>query len=415
MNTTVWSRSAGSAPPGMSTPFGMTRILVGDPARAPTPPPSATRRSARRSGPSGTPRTSARRASSRGRRARDASRRSGTGRARASRRRSRASSARAGARRRTAPRRARRACARSVRGERTMFGSEPFAGTTTDRPTGMIPSGSGPCRPLRGWRKRVKLPGRVVAHHDRHLVPAAPQARPPGARHARPPRPSTTTRTARRSRSSCRRPRRTPRRAARAPSSSTSSVTASESRAQPAPLGPNPSPGATATRCSSSSRSAVSPRGSGSQTKNVPSHTTGDGSALGEQRRAGARTSATRSADRLLRPLERGDRGALQRLEDPDALVVVQEVDALDDLRVADDEADAPAGHPVRLRHRPHLDADVLRARRREEALRRAAVVDEVDVGRVVDDGAAGALRPARPRPRRRRRARRPRTGSTGS
>ena len=31
-----------------------------------------------------------------------------------------------------------------LRGERTMFGSDPFAGTTTDRPTGMIPSGNGP-------------------------------------------------------------------------------------------------------------------------------------------------------------------------------------------------------------------------------------------------------------------------------
>ncbi len=30
--------------------------------------------------------------------------------------------------------------AEMLRGERTMFGSEPFAGTTTDRPTGMIPA-----------------------------------------------------------------------------------------------------------------------------------------------------------------------------------------------------------------------------------------------------------------------------------
>ena len=29
-------------------------------------------------------------------------------------------------------------------GVRTMFGSDPFAGTTTERPTGMIPSGSVP-------------------------------------------------------------------------------------------------------------------------------------------------------------------------------------------------------------------------------------------------------------------------------
>ena len=30
------------------------------------------------------------------------------------------------------------------RGESTMFGSDPFAGTTTERPTGMIPAGRSP-------------------------------------------------------------------------------------------------------------------------------------------------------------------------------------------------------------------------------------------------------------------------------
>ena len=92
--------------------------------------------------------------------------------------------------------------------------------------------------------------------------------------------------------------------------------------------------------------------------------------------------------DGVLRPFERGDRRGLERREDPDAVVVVQQVDALDDLRVADDETDAPARHAVGLRHRPHLDADVLRAGRREEALRRAAVEDEVDVRGVVHDRA---------------------------
>ena len=47
----------------------------------------------------------------------------------------------------------------TVRGDRTMFGSEPFAGTTTDLPTGVMPAGSGPCRPLRGCRNRVNFPG----------------------------------------------------------------------------------------------------------------------------------------------------------------------------------------------------------------------------------------------------------------
>ena len=46
-----------------------------------------------------------------------------------------------------------------LRGERMMFGSEPLAGTTTERPTGTIPAGRAPWRPLRGWRKRVNGPG----------------------------------------------------------------------------------------------------------------------------------------------------------------------------------------------------------------------------------------------------------------
>jgi len=44
-------------------------------------------------------------------------------------------------------------------GLRTMLGSEPFAGTMTERPTGMTSSGGLPCRPSRGWSARVKLPG----------------------------------------------------------------------------------------------------------------------------------------------------------------------------------------------------------------------------------------------------------------
>ncbi len=50
------------------------------------------------------------------------------------------------------------------------------------------------------------------------------------------------------------------------PASSISSWTASEIRAQPAPLGPKPSPGASARRCSVNSRSLVRPSGSLNQT-----------------------------------------------------------------------------------------------------------------------------------------------------
>src|SRR5438094_213757 len=40
-----------------------------------------------------------------------------------------------------------------------MLGSESFAGTITERPTGMTSGGGCPWRPSRGWRTRVKLPG----------------------------------------------------------------------------------------------------------------------------------------------------------------------------------------------------------------------------------------------------------------
>ena len=46
-----------------------------------------------------------------------------------------------------------------VRGESTMFGSVPFAGTITERPTGMTSGGGVSWRPERGWSTRVKLPG----------------------------------------------------------------------------------------------------------------------------------------------------------------------------------------------------------------------------------------------------------------
>ena len=45
------------------------------------------------------------------------------------------------------------------RGLRTMFGSEPLAGTITDRPTGITFAGGSPWRPTRGWRTRVNWPG----------------------------------------------------------------------------------------------------------------------------------------------------------------------------------------------------------------------------------------------------------------
>ena len=51
-----------------------------------------------------------------------------------------------------------------------MFGSDPFAGTITERPTGITLSGGSPWRPTRGWSTRVNWPGRIVAHDQAHVV-----------------------------------------------------------------------------------------------------------------------------------------------------------------------------------------------------------------------------------------------------
>ena len=48
---------------------------------------------------------------------------------------------------------------RIERGLRMMFGSEPFAGTITERPIGITSGGGSPCRPTRGWSTRVNWPG----------------------------------------------------------------------------------------------------------------------------------------------------------------------------------------------------------------------------------------------------------------
>ena len=178
-----------------------------------------------------------------------------------------------------------------ARGESTMFGSEPFAGTTTERPTGMIPSGSAPWRPVRGCRRRVNIPGRVVAHQHLHVVAAVAGAPRPGARRARRPRPSTTTRTARRSRSSC---WRTPgERFVQALGAELDRLVA-RPRARGAPSlrrsARSPRPERLRRGARASSRSAVSPSGSRSQTKNVPSQTGRLRQARRRSRRGGARS-----------------------------------------------------------------------------------------------------------------------------
>ena len=51
-----------------------------------------------------------------------------------------------------------------------MLGSEPLAGTITERPTGITFAGGFAVPPTRGWSARVNWPGRVVAHDQPHVV-----------------------------------------------------------------------------------------------------------------------------------------------------------------------------------------------------------------------------------------------------
>ena len=57
-----------------------------------------------------------------------------------------------------------------------MFGSAPFAGTITERPTGITSGGGVPCRPCRGCSTRVKLPGGSLPD-DRPRLDAEPVQR----------------------------------------------------------------------------------------------------------------------------------------------------------------------------------------------------------------------------------------------
>ena len=58
------------------------------------------------------------------------------------------------------------------RGLRMMFGSDPFAGTITDRPIGITSGGGSSWRPSRGWRTRVKLPGGSLPITSRTSCPS---------------------------------------------------------------------------------------------------------------------------------------------------------------------------------------------------------------------------------------------------
>ena len=171
-NVTVCSRCGGVDGVGdehaVRDDLVVARAASGPPSRVP----ARRRRSARRSGSRESPRQASRASSSRARPTRDASRRSVRWPSRAPRCTSPASSARAGGARRSCSRSSTRRIRKIARGLRMMFGSEPFAGTITERPIGITFAGGDavPADPrVEGTRE---LPGWVVAHHQAYLVPA---------------------------------------------------------------------------------------------------------------------------------------------------------------------------------------------------------------------------------------------------
>ena len=92
------------------------------------------------------------------------------------------------------------------------------------------------------------------------------------------------------------------------------------------------------------------------------------------------------SRDALLRAFERGDGGDLDGREGAVVEVALEAREGGDEHRVADHEADAPAGHVVALRQSEELDGDVFGAGNLEDAGRLVAVEGDVGVGEVVDE-----------------------------
>ena len=297
-----------------------------------------------------------------------------------------------------------------------MFGSEPFAGTTTERPTGMIPSGSGPWRPRARVQQAREHARRVVAHQDLHVVTAAPQRRRlvlgvlDDAAPVRPrERDDDADLHARRPAANARAPSRS------APSSIVSSL---DGEREPRPAGAARAEalagrdGDAMLRRAAARRSAL--RAGAARRRTCPRRPAARG-ARRRSRRAGARSAATRSATESCGPSSAAIVARCSGSKIPTRLwsfsrLMRSTISAL------------PTTKPMRQPAMPYVfDIDHISTPTSfapgvaRKLCGRAPVEDEVDVRGVVHDGAAGPLAPSAPPPRRRPAARRPRTGSTGS
>ena len=87
--------------------------------------------------------------------------------------------------------------------------------------------------------------------------------------------------------------------------------------------------------------------------------------------------------DAIVGPVERGDRRHLDRREGAVIEIGLHAAERGDHPLVADGEADAPARHRVRLRHRGELDRDIDRARHLQQRGRRIVVEIDFRVGEI--------------------------------
>ena len=135
--------------------------------------------------------------------------------------------------------------------------------------------------------------------------------------------------------------------------SSVSSVTASDRRAQPraalAEALARRDGDAVLARGARSAVSAV--RAAGTRRRTCPRERASSPSSAATRPVAPALVRRAPLLDRLLRAGQRGDAGLLHRPEDAGEDVVLDHLDPAHELRVAEREAEPPAGHAVALRH----------------------------------------------------------------
>src|SRR5690242_15738475 len=88
--------------------------------------------------------------------------------------------------------------------------------------------------------------------------------------------------------------------------------------------------------------------------------------------------------DAILRALQRHDGSDLDRCERTVVVIALDARQCGDEVRIADHEAYAPAGHVVALREREEFNGDIARARNLHDRRRPITIEDDVRIGQIV-------------------------------